>query len=174
MTMPNRVQFEHWIEAPLEQVFRFFANPQNLPRLMPPWMRVRLDDVNIVPPPDLSAKTFAGVGSMLRASYRVMPFLPFRISSVARITAFKANHYFEDTQEEGPFKSWHHRHEFVARPRENASGTLIRDIIEYHPGLGILGAIANRLFLAPQIARTFAHRQQALDKLLQSGELARL
>jgi ligand-binding SRPBCC domain-containing protein len=63
--MLQHARFEHWIAAPLDQVFRFFANPQNLPRLMPPWMQVKLESVQIIPPSDLPASNFAGPGSAL-------------------------------------------------------------------------------------------------------------
>jgi hypothetical protein len=34
--MNHSVQFEQWFAVPLERVFLFFANPSNLPRIMPP------------------------------------------------------------------------------------------------------------------------------------------
>ena len=40
--MNYRIQFEQWVAAPLEQVFPFFSNPSNLPRIMPPGLRTRL------------------------------------------------------------------------------------------------------------------------------------
>jgi ligand-binding SRPBCC domain-containing protein len=169
--MLQHARFEHWIAAPLDQVFRFFANPQNLPRLMPPWMQVKLESVQIIPPSDLPASNFAGPGSALAASYRVLPFLPFRTSSVARITAFALNHYFEDVQEKGPFKTWHHRHEFAREVRNGVDGTLVIDQVEYDPGLGILGTMGNALFVAPQMRKTFHHRQMALDQIVHSGKL---
>jgi len=30
----------------------------------------------------------------------------------------------------GPFKTWHHRHEFAAEAKEEVSGTRGRDVIE--------------------------------------------
>jgi hypothetical protein len=30
------MSFEQWVPFPLERVFLFFADPRNLPRLMPP------------------------------------------------------------------------------------------------------------------------------------------
>ena len=40
--MDSRIQFEQWVAVPVEQVFRFFSNPNNLPRIMPPGLRTRL------------------------------------------------------------------------------------------------------------------------------------
>lgn len=54
----------------------------------------------------------------------------------------------------------------MAETRNGVSGTLVRDVIEYEVGFGPLGAIANNLFVARQMRRTFAHRQQILPRLL--------
>lgn len=172
--MSYHFRAEQWIPIPVERVFRFFANPGNLPRLMPEWMRVELLRVKIVTPPGVTTDQatitntapFAGAGSELVASYRAVPFLPFRITSVARITELAMNRYFEDIQKEGPFRAWHHRHEFIADTRGGVNGTVVRDIVEYEIGWGWLGAVAQRLFIGPQMRRTFAHRQKALEKLL--------
>ena len=174
--MLHHVQFEQWVAAPLDRVFLFFGNPNNLSRLMPPWMEVKLGGMQIVPaatqaPTGLQNQIQAGAGSVLSASYRTIPFLPFRITSEAQITAFAPNQYFEDIQLRGPFKTWHHRHEFQKEMRGNVEGTLIRDSIDYDPGAGILGSIANRVFLEPQMRKTFAYRQSALEELVRRGEL---
>jgi len=158
-------------------VFLFFADPANLPRVMPPWMAVRIDREKTVPPVGAPTATLnlssssgsnrlAGPGSEVEASYRAMPGLPFRIHSVAIITAFSMNRYFEDIQGHGPFKSWHHRHEFAAETRDGISGTVIRDIVDYEVGFGPLGSLANALFVSPQMKRTFAHRQNKVLQLL--------
>jgi ligand-binding SRPBCC domain-containing protein len=176
--MIYRVQFEHWVPAPLEQVFRFFGDPNNLPRLMPAWMRVTLDYSHLVPP--LSASTssdatdhnaIAGAGSVIGASYRALPFLPLRIASKAQITGYEQNNYFEDIQSQGPFKSWHHRHEFASEVRDGMQGTKIVDGIEYDPGFGALGRLANHLFIEPQLRKTFEYRQQSLEELIRRGQL---
>ena len=172
--MGYHLEFEQWIPLPLEPVFLFFANPGNLPRIMPPWMRVELLDLRVVPPPGTEAvratvadrEPLAGAGSELAASYRVIPFLPFRAISGARITEFVANQYFEDIQTKGPFKAWHHRHEFQAERRNGTHGTIVRDVVDYDVGFGFLGMLAQRLFVGPQMRRTFEYRQQALEKLL--------
>lgn len=175
--MVHHFRAEQWVPVPLEPVFRFFANPGNLPRIMPPWMHVELLRLKVLPPPGLppvtatvtDAQPFAGAGSEVEASYRAVPFLPLRVTSVALITQFAMNSYFEDIQARGPFKSWHHRHEFAAEARDGVSGTLIRDIVTYDVGFGILGTLVNMTFVAPQMRRTFAHRQKALEKLLRAS-----
>ena len=163
--MPYRAQFEQWIAVPLEEVFRFFADPRNLPRIMPAWMGVKIEDATIVPPPNSSSSDFAGPGSTLVASYRTVPFAPFRIRSQARIVGFAMNDFFADVQDQGPFRSWHHRHEFASETRNGTSGTRLRDWIEYEIGFEPLGWILNVLFIAPQVRRTFAYRRREVERL---------
>ena len=36
-------QAEQWVPYPIEQVFAFFSDPANLPRILPPGQRARID-----------------------------------------------------------------------------------------------------------------------------------
>jgi len=112
----------------------------------------------------------AGVGSTIVTSFRVFPFLPIRAQWIARITEFEWNHHFADVQDKGPFKTWHHRHEFAAETRAGVAGTLVRDVIDYEVGFGFAGAIANANFIRRQMENTFAERQKTLPTLLSQEE----
>jgi len=137
---------------------------------MPPATATRLIVVNRepppTPPPGVASEKAAGVGSMIVTSFRVVPFLPLRAQWIARITEFEWNHHFADVQDKGPFKSWHHRHEFAAEERDGISGTRVRDVIDYEVGFGFLGAIGNAMFIRRQMEATFAERQEKLPLLL--------
>jgi ligand-binding SRPBCC domain-containing protein len=168
--MLHRLEFEQWVPFPIERVFAFFSNPENLPRIMPAPRRTQLIALNRMPVPNppagVNSDKEAGVGSTIVTSFRVFPFLPVRAQWIARITEFEWNHYFADVQDRGPFKSWHHRHEFRAETRDGVAGTLVRDRIEYEVGFGFLGTIANAIFVRRQMRHTFAQRQQVLPRLL--------
>ena len=165
--MTHHVEFAHWVPFPLARVFLFFANPENLPRLMPPETDTRIDKLQLVPPPyPPGPDRLAGVGSEIYTSFLTIPGLPFRATWIARITEFEWNHHFADIQTKGPFQSWHHRHEFASEIRDSVRGTLVRDEIDYSVGLGPLGAAANHLFVARQLLLTFQGRQQTLPGLL--------
>jgi ligand-binding SRPBCC domain-containing protein len=172
--MLHRAQFVQWVPVPLERVFLFFANPGNLPRIMPPKSGTELLRVTLVPPPGMAPvqstvtdqAPLAGAGSEIVTSFRIVPFLPLRGKWIARIVAFEWNHFFEDVQEKGPFKSFHHRHELVAEERNAITGTVIRDRIEYEIGFGFVGELAQRFFVARKFEKMFEYRQQALEKLL--------
>jgi ligand-binding SRPBCC domain-containing protein len=168
--MKHRLEFEQWVPFPREHVFAFFSNPENLPRIMPTSSRTSLIALNRVPPPQVptgvSSEKAAGVGSTIVTSFRVLPLLPLRRRWVARITEFEWNRYFADVQDEGPFQSWHHRHEFASARTNGTEGTTIRDIIDYEVGFGFIGPFANALFIRPQMQSTFAERQGRLPDLL--------
>jgi ligand-binding SRPBCC domain-containing protein len=169
-TMIHRIQFDDWVPFPLPRVFAFFSNPENLPRIMPASTQTRIDELYLVPPPpsedSVPFPSAAGVGTVFVTSFRPIPLLPLRARWIARITEFEWNHYFAAVQQKGPFKQWHHRHEFQAEARKGVSGTLIRDAGYYEVGFGPLGTLSNSLFVARQIRHTFANRQQILPQLL--------
>lgn len=172
--MLHQAQFEQWVPVPLERVFLFFSNPGNLARIMPPESGAELVRVKLVPPPGVPPEKatvtdrdpLAGVGSEIVASFRMVPFLPFRRRWIAQITEFQWNHHFADIQKKGPFKCFQHRHDFIAETRNGQSGTIVRDTIDYEVGFGFLGEIAQKLFVRRQFQQMFAWRQQALEKLL--------
>jgi ligand-binding SRPBCC domain-containing protein len=160
--MTGRLKFEHWVPVPLGEVFRFFSDPANLPRLMPPALDARLASREIVPP--------AVVGTEIAVSIRLFRFLPVRTLWIARIIEFERDHHFADVQAKGPFRRFAHRHEFEKSSRDGREGTIVRDVIEYDVGFGPLGAVAQRLFVGRQLRRTFQHRQRMLENLLSARE----
>lgn len=167
--MQNHLEFQQWVPFRLESVFLFFANPENLPRIMPAASATQLVALHREPAPVAQDGSFgeaAGMGSTIVTSFRIFPLLPIRARWIARITEFEWNHHFADVQDKGPFKSWHHRHEFLTEARGEVAGTLISDVIDYEVGFGVVGAVANALFVRRQMERTFAQRQQTLPKLL--------
>ena len=172
--MIHRIEFEQWVPVATEKVFLFFANPHNLPRIMPGKTRTELATLRLVPPPAISGgqqanpkdNSLAGVGSEIVTSFRLFPFLPFRAQWIALITEFEWNHHFADIQKKGPFKRFQHRHEFSSETRDGETGTTVRDVIEYDVGFGVLGDLAQKLFIAPSLQQTFEYRQKTLEKLL--------
>ncbi len=137
---------------------------------MPPRTGTELVGLKLVPPPgtedELTERTaLAGVGSEIVTSFRLLPFLPFRARWTALITEFEWNHHFADVQKQGPFRSFHHRHELREETRNQVRGTVVRDVIEYDVGFGWLGELAQRLVVRRQLEGTFAYRQGALAKL---------
>jgi ligand-binding SRPBCC domain-containing protein len=168
--LSQRLRFEQWVPVPLPRVFGFFSDPRNLPRIMPPQLGARLVRVERVPPPGSPpGSDEAGAGTVIVVSVRLLPPLPVRTDWVARIVEYERGHHFADVQDRGPFRRWEHRHEFEARTQDGRDGTMVRDVLEYEVGMGVIGEVAERLLVGRRMARTFEHRQRTLEALLASS-----
>jgi ligand-binding SRPBCC domain-containing protein len=166
----QRLRFEQWVPVPLPRVFGFFSDPRNLPRIMPRQLAAELVRVErLAPPGSAPGSVEAGVGTVIEVSVKLFPPLPFRTLWVARIVEFERLHHFADVQDRGPFRRWEHRHEFEAREQGGRDGTVVRDVLAYEVGMGVPGEVAEKLFVGPRMARTFAHRQATLEALLASS-----
>jgi len=170
--MRHTYHSEQWLPHPVDLVFSFFANPENLPRLMPPWQKARIEEAHFAPPPPRPTSSqpirsiAAGLGTRITISFRPIPHSPIRIPLEAEIDEFVWNSHFADLQLRGPFAYWHHRHTVQPETRNNNFGTLLRDEVEYDPPLGPLGELANTLFIAHQLRSTFSYRKLRTNALL--------
>jgi ligand-binding SRPBCC domain-containing protein len=170
----QRFETSQWLPLPVELVFLFFANPSNLPPLMPDKLQMRIDQMRLQPPPprppasDLAEHftgTVAGKGSEILISFSPSPWLRKRIHWTARITEFEWNSHFCDEQIQGPFASFRHRHGTLPEMRDGSVGTLVTDVIDYALPFGFLGNLGNAL-VRRQLAHSFAHRQERLPQIL--------
>ena len=103
--MRHSFQTEQWVPYLTERVFAFFADPANLPPLMPGWQRARVEKATYVaapaPPLATTTGTAAGEGSLITISFRPIPCLPLRLEWDAHITEFRWNDFFCDQQRRG-------------------------------------------------------------------------
>jgi len=165
---------EQWLPYPVDVVFAFFANPENLPRLMPRWQKAQIEEAAFTPPPPRPAVDIpldptsiaAGVGTRLTASFRPFPFSPIRTSWEAEITDFVWNDRFCDRQLRGPFAYWNHCHSVRKEKRADNEGTLLLDDIEYGMPFGKFGELAQHIFVARQLCSTFDYRHSRAADLL--------
>jgi ligand-binding SRPBCC domain-containing protein len=172
--MAQRFQTRQWVPFPVELVFAFFANPANLPHLMPPRLKTRIEDARLKPPPPRPvspdpARRFlsvaAGVDSEILVSFVPIRWVPKRVSWMARITEFEWNSHFCDEQARGPFTEFRHRHGIKPEAREGQEGTLVTDDIEFALPYGVIGEVGCQL-VKRELARSFAHRQKRLPEIL--------
>jgi ligand-binding SRPBCC domain-containing protein len=166
--MPHRFHTEQFLPYPLETVFCFFADPANLPRLMPGWQDARIADATYIfpPPPPYEFPgcdaIIAGSGTRLTLAVRPFPTSPVRLRWDALIEDFRWLEGFCDVQVRGPFRRWRHCHSVTAE----GSGTLLRDTVEYELPFGFVGQMANLLFVRRQIGSIFRFRQRRTLELL--------
>ncbi|PYI56134.1 SRPBCC family protein [Paenibacillus flagellatus] len=72
----------------------------------------------------------------------------------SRITELREPFWFVDEMESGAFKRFRHSHEFVERD----GGTLMTDSFDYTSPLGLLGKVADVLFLERYMRRLLLER----------------
>ena len=144
---------EQIIERSIDEVWNFIQNPKNLKIITPDYMGFDIKSEDV---PD---KMYEG----LIISYKVAPLLNIKTTWVTEITHLKEKAYFVDEQRVGPYKIWHHQH--IIKSIDN--GVLMKDIVSYQPPLGILGNIANSLFIKKKLNEIFNYRTKALEKFFE-------
>jgi ligand-binding SRPBCC domain-containing protein len=170
--MQHSFQTAQWVPYPIAKVFAFFADPSNLPRLMPTWQKAHVEEQTLVEPPHRDrgalqfARPVAGTGSAISILFRPFPLSPILMRWNARIVEFEWDHHFCDEQAQGPFAYWRHCHRVSEEIREEIPGTQIVDDLVYELPLGIFSEPAHALIVRRQIKGVFRYRQQRLLELL--------
>ena len=136
-----------WVPYPLEEVFAFFSDASNLPKLTPPWVHIEIRT-----PRPIEMKP----GTLIEYRMRLYG-IPF--GWLTEIKTWDPPHSFSDIQLRGPYRVWDHTHSFEAKD----GGTLCHDHVVYRPHGGWL---TNALFVRRDVERMFAYRTKALEKLL--------
>ena len=135
----------------LEDAWNLFSSPANLKIITPDYMSF------VVTSEDADVPMFPG----MIISYIVKPVLNIPMEWVIEIVQVKDKEYFIDEQRFGPYAMWHHKHFFKAIE----GGVEMTDVVHYKIGFGILGNIANALFVRKQIEGIFEYRTQKLETL---------
>ncbi|MBC8125074.1 MAG: SRPBCC family protein [Candidatus Kapabacteria bacterium] len=139
------------IKTSIERAFHFHDDTKNLLKITPPNVKVTFE-----------TRGESGLGQ--EVMLQVRQFGLFTMHWHVKITEYQPPHRMTDIQISGPFKSWKQTRLF----REVNDSCMLTDIVEYEPPFGVLGRIADALFIRPQIMKMFAFRQQATKQLLES------
>jgi len=85
----------------------------------------------------------------------------------SRITEFEEPNFFVDEMVMGVFKSFRHEHYF----KETNAGTQMTDVFYFESPLGILGRIANSLFLKRYMTNLLKNRNKFLKEKAEASEV---
>jgi ligand-binding SRPBCC domain-containing protein len=158
---------EQWVPFPVDRVFAFFADPLNLPRLVPAWQDARIDSLELQAPEGGSSKSHAaGRGSRILLSFRPVPLSPIRLRWLALIDEYTADHHFCDLQVTGPFRYWRHCHLVNPEMHGEVAGTRVTDVVDYQWPGGSASSAIDLLGGRLQIRQLFHYRQRRLLRLL--------
>jgi ligand-binding SRPBCC domain-containing protein len=87
-------------------------------------------------------------------------------SLTVRVTAFERPTHFADTMLRGAFRRMEHHHYF----EPSASGTTMRDVFSFESPLGILGPIADFLFLSRYMRSFLIERNRVIKATAESDD----
>ena len=140
---------EQFIPQPLDRVWDFFSNAENLERLTPGFL-----NFSILTPTPITM--YAGT----LIDYRIKLFgVPMKWRT--EIKQWEPGANFVDQQLSGPYRLWHHQHTFEAVD----GGTKMVDRVDYALPLGFLGRLAHVLFVKRTLACIFRYRYEAVDSI---------
>lgn len=140
---------EQFVPADRDEVFAFFARPENLSRLTPPG----LGFVILTPRPVAMEP-----GALIDYTIRVFG---FRLRWTTLISEIDPGRSFVDEQSKGPYSSWRHTHLFGEAP----GGTVVRDEVRYALPLGPIGELAHALAVKRRLRSIFDFRERAIAEI---------
>lgn len=150
MKVENKI-WKQFIPCGMEEVWAFFSRPENL---------------NILTPPDMSFEIMSDVKDVamyegMIIQYKVRPAPGVKMHWVTEITHIKDKAWFIDEQRLGPYAFWHHQHHF----KQVEGGVEMTDILHYKIPYGIIGALANLLYVRRRIDQIFAYREKVVGRI---------
>jgi uncharacterized protein len=146
----TRFLSEQYVDQPLEKVFEFFSNADNLEKITPPSLQFKI----------LSKSTDKiQVGTIINYKLKLDGILPLHWQTL--ITGWNPPYEFTDYQKKGPYKKWNHTHTF----EKLGSGVLMKDQVDYILPLSALGSIFAGWKVRRDISKIFNFRTQVLDQI---------
>lgn len=143
----KRMQF---LPLSLVKAWEFFSSPRNLEKITPAHMKFRVLYISG------GEKVYAG--QIIRYKVNALPGITMHW--VTEITHVKEPFHFIDEQRFGPYALWHHQHHF----REVEGGVEMTDELNYAIPYGIVGRLANALFVEREVKAIFDHRFKVLEQ----------
>ena len=143
----HTLEQEQTLPISLEEAWDFFSSPANLDAITPPDLGFQITS-------PLAGKMFDG--QIITYRVRIAPLV--HVTWVTEIKCVEEGRAFVDEQRFGPYKFWHHRHEFEAVP----GGVLMRDKVHYALPFGPFGAIAHAIFVRRKLEWIFNFRRKLL------------
>ena len=148
--MIHRLYRQQTVTTPIDEVWAYFATPQNLNEMTPDDMKFEI--------------VHGGEGKMSQGQiieYRVQ-FMPFVKSLwLTEIAHVREGSYFVDEQRIGPYRLWYHEHHF----EWVEGGTQITDQVTYVMPFGFLGDIVHAVWVKNRLKGIFDFRTKKVQEL---------
>jgi ligand-binding SRPBCC domain-containing protein len=139
---------EQWLKRPVEEVFAFFADANNLEAITP-----RQLNFHILTPGPIQLAAGARIDYQLK-----LYGMPLKWATL--IESWEPPLQFVDVQLRGPYRVWRHTHRFAAE----GGGTRIFDDVEYELPFGPLGRLVEALWARREIVKIFGYRTEVIAR----------
>lgn len=113
----------------------------------------------------IAGKTSGLIGLNESVTWRAKHFGIYQ-NLTSKITEFNRPNYFTDEMQNGAFKKFKHRHLFTELNDE----TLMIDFFDYESPLGILGLLANKVFLKKYMTALLKKRNKIIKEFAESDK----
>lgn len=147
--MKHRLYREQQLNCNIETAWKFFSAANNLSEITPKEMKFTV----------LTQFENDEIFEGMTIDYFVSPLLGIKMKWKTEIIQVDFQKSFTDFQKKGPYKLWHHHHEFI----ENENGVLMKDTVDYELPLGFLGEIAHTILVKKKLEDIFNYRYQILE-----------
>lgn len=145
----NYLFVKQYLANDIESVFRFFAEAKNLEKITPELLHFKIDKMST---PEIEKNTLIDYKLKIHG-------VPTNWKT--HIVEWNPPHRFIDTQIKGPYKLWHHTHDF----EKLGPGTLMTDKVRYKLPLGFLGNLAGQTFVQKDVESIFKYRREVVSDL---------
>lgn len=137
------------VNIPIEDVFSFFGNAENLNLITPPELNFKI----LTPLPIVMGK-----GTLIDYTIRLSG-ISFKWKT--EITDWEPPYRFVDRQLKGPYRVWIHEHLFIQE--ENSS--LVKDIVSYLPPGWLLEPVIYKLVVKKKLERILDYRANKIKSI---------
>lgn len=140
---------EIWLPKNCDEVFPFFSDEKNLEKLTPEFLNFKV----------LNKSTdVITAGTHINYTLK-LHWIPMKWRTL--IEDWQPGKKFVDRQLIGPYKLWHHTHEFETF----AGGTLMRDIVIYELPFGKVGDLVAGSFVKNDVHKIFTYRRKVITEV---------
>jgi ligand-binding SRPBCC domain-containing protein len=150
--MIQRLVREQFVAGDPAQIWAFFATPRNLDALTPASLSFKILG-------DVGQRMYAG--QLIEYRIGILPGIATRW--LTEITQVREGEFFVDEQRMGPYRVWHHEHQFT--PTADGRGVQMLDRVTYDVGWGPLGDVLHALWIRRQLATIFDYRARKIGDL---------
>ena len=147
------LKYKQKINRPIEEVFSFFSNPENLSTITPSKL-----NFNILTPKPIKMYK----GQVIDYTIRL---LRIKIHWRTLITEYNPPFLFIDQQIKGPYILWHHKHEF----KNVNDGVEIIDTVKYIIPFSIFGRILHRIWIKRNLENIFKYRKIIINNFFKQN-----